>query len=300
MASLRQRISFLRRVEGSYLWLLILKKLGKKQGRRRHGDRFFCIPFDAPGGIQLMRDGENWMVPILRALLPRVSGTFVDAGANVGQTLLQLRAVDEERPWIGFEPAPSACATIRALIEANQIRNTKLIEAGLSDRAESAVLYGVSGTDGSATMLADYHGPNHPHQSVQTKVQVLDGSTLTDGELGDQVALVKIDVEGMELEVVRGLSKVLERDRPVIICEILPAPEDGTPRVADQRARQQELQGVLRQLRYRLVQIGVHGKFVDVELLDNGPNRHAGNYVILPEERFDELRPLLHEVSWLR
>ncbi|MBZ0136428.1 MAG: FkbM family methyltransferase [Planctomycetes bacterium] len=293
MPSIRERIAFLRRAGVGYAWLLLLRRLGKKRARRLHGDRRFLVPLDTAGGIQLMRKGEVWMVPLLRAVLPVTSGSFIDAGASVGQTLLQLRAADEERPWIGFEPSAQPCETIRALVKLNGLRNTRLFESGLSDRHGDAVLHGISSTDGSASMIRDYHGSSHPSQNMTFNVTLTDGATLTDEQLEAPVGVVKIDVEGMELEVIRGLRGVIERDRPLLVCEILPMPDEGTERTRRLLARQQDLMALLCDLRYRLVHIGMVGGYTDVEAPRNDVDRHAGNYLLIPAERYGQIRKLL-------
>lgn len=288
MPTLRQRVSYLVRADRTYLWYLLLRKLGKRRLKQEHAGSRLLVPLGVPGGVQLAYMAGRLDYAFLRALLAIAPGSFVDVGANVGLTLCWLKLLEPGRPWIGFEPSPTACACIREVIRLNDFRNTRLIEAGLSDRAGRFTLHAASGTDSSATMLEVARTAEQDHAR---EVEVLDGATLADGELRERAGVVKIDVEGMELEVVRGLRAVLNRDRPPLLLEILPVPDDGTERAHKLRARQGELLAELRALDYRLAQ-SLGGVVRDVQ----SPSNEAGapyDYLAIPSERHAEIHAAL-------
>src|SRR5690348_13368483 len=60
------------------------------------------------GGIQC-EESEPWFLQLLTLLLPYNKGSFVDVGANLGQTMIKVKALDSARKYIGFEPNPT-CA----------------------------------------------------------------------------------------------------------------------------------------------------------------------------------------------
>jgi FkbM family methyltransferase len=277
MPSLRQRIAFWWRLPGGYRWHMLLRKLGKRSARIERNGKPFIAPLDASAGVALIYPVEKWMAPLLKRLLPLAPGTFVDVGANIGQTLLWLRSVDEQRPWIGFEPSPEACKAARRLIEINRFQNTTLIEAGLSDRAGSATLHAGGGTDSSATMRTP-----GPQQDVQTTVKLLNGADLADKELAQPVGILKVDVEGMELEVIRGLRAVIQRDRPLIIFETLPAAN------AESRDRQQALASELKSQGYRLAHVGLDARLHEVDAPQAADTSDC-NFLAVPAQRFDEV-----------
>ena len=292
MPSLFKRVAFLWRAPRWYSWHLLLRKLGVRRVQTERDGKTFVVPLSSPGGVQLVRPFESWWGPLLRQLLPATTGTFVDVGANVGQTLLWLRSVDEDRPWLGFEPSENSCRTVRALIECNSFRNTELIEAGLSDAAGSGVLYAGGGTDSSATMIRDFSGKLASQQELAMQVRLLCAAELMDQQFAAQVGIVKIDVEGMELEVLRGLKPVFERDRPILIVEVIPTPDDGSERSRRMLQRQEDLTSYVHSMRYRLAQIHPDARLMDVDAPRNDVGLEWSNYCAIPNERYEEIRAL--------
>ncbi len=87
----------------------------------------FRIPIIRGIGDQNAFMTEMWMVEVLKRLLPLKPGTFIDVGANIGQTLLKLRAVSQSTPYLGFEPNPACAAYMQELILANNFEQTLMI-----------------------------------------------------------------------------------------------------------------------------------------------------------------------------
>ena len=63
------------------------------------------------------------------------SGTFIDVGVNVGQTLLKVKVLDRGRAYVGFETNPRCCQYVEELIRVNRFTDCTLVPAGLSDRS---------------------------------------------------------------------------------------------------------------------------------------------------------------------
>lgn len=278
MASLRQRIAYLWGLPNGYRWYLLMRKLGMKRARTQRNGKTFFAPLDTPGGVALIYPVEKWMAPLLQRLLPLAPGTFVDVGANVGQTLLWLRSVDEQRPWIGFEPAPASCESIRGLIRHNDFQNTTLIPAGLSDQAGTGTLHAGGSTDSSATIRGA-----GVQQDLSIEVKLLHGANLLASELSAPVGILKVDVEGMELEVIRGLKPLLQRDQPLIIFEVLPC---SSPADLD---RGQTLTAELKSLNYRLAQIRPDASLHEVDAPLPDADLASCNYLAAPGVRFSQL-----------
>jgi FkbM family methyltransferase len=93
----------------------------------------------------------------------------------------------------------------------------------------------------------------------------------------DRVDIVKLDVEGGELEVLEGASMVLAKFRPVFICEVL----DATTQAWGYDAREIVLK--FQRHDFRLFEIQLDGCIVPHEIKDHYPD--VRNYLAVPEER---------------
>lgn len=150
----------------------------------------------------------------IAALLPALLGadsSYVDVGTNRGQLLAQALRVAPGGRHIAFEPIPALAAQLRRELPQVQTRQLALSSrAGTAEFCHFTTMDGWSGLRRSP-VVSDERG--HP-QYIEVELSTLDA------ELdGWEPRLVKIDVEGAELEVVRGGRELLARCRPNVIFE---------------------------------------------------------------------------------
>jgi hypothetical protein len=70
---------------------------------------------------------------------------------------------------------------------------------------------------------------------------------------------MKIDVEGGELDVLNGFRRTVQRDRPLIVCEVLPVYDPTSPIGAFRLERQGRLESLFEELDYDIARVGAHG-----------------------------------------
>lgn len=131
---------------------------------------------------------------------------FVDVGANVGiYSLIAGRRVGPAGKVIAFEPMPSTSEALRVTIAVNGI--SRLVEAheyALGSEEGSATLF-IAPTSGHNSLLPSEDA------SVRTQpVRIRRGDRILGRQ---QPRLIKIDVEGWELDVIDGLAETLDRSR---------------------------------------------------------------------------------------
>jgi FkbM family methyltransferase len=148
-----------------------------------------------------------------RALLRRTLRTgssCIDVGAHRGSFLRQyVEFAPHARHW-AFEPIPTLAAQLR-----REFGTAEIHECALSDHDGHATFQYVPELPAwSGLQLQPYPRATSP-QPVTVAVRRLDGIIPED----IAVAFMKIDVEGGELEVLRGAEAVLLRCRPTILFE---------------------------------------------------------------------------------
>ncbi len=156
-------------------------------------------------------------VRFIRSYL-RTGDTAVDVGAQIGYlTLVMATAADRTTAVISFEPESSNIARFNANMELNGVTNVTLIEKAVSEHEGMLKLY-LSADENAGTHSTVFVEGNVSERFVEIPATTLDAAI---GALGqDHVDLVKIDVEGGEIDVIKGAERVLEHHRPVVIAEL--------------------------------------------------------------------------------
>jgi hypothetical protein len=95
-----------------------------------------------------------------------------------------------------------------------------------------------------------------------------------------KVGLIKIDVEGGELEVLRGLKDIILANQPSIIIEILPVYSSEN---IERLSRQKLLQEFIKNLNYEIFRInesnGTYFKIIEIEVHSD---LRLSNYLLKP------------------
>jgi FkbM family methyltransferase len=189
---------------------------------------------------------EPWMGSLLKKILPLKEGEFVDVGANAGQTLLRYKSLCPKGVYVGFEPNYYAAAYVQDIIDLNGWRESIVVPAGIGDRNVISPLLLANPSDLCATLVPQAQDPGPPAQSRRVLILAAEEAfALADVQ---DPAIIKIDVEGFEAEVLRGLAPVLRRAQPVVICEVLGSGDKETL-----RARNATIEDTLRDSGYSIL-----------------------------------------------
>ncbi|EAR52123.1 hypothetical protein OG2516_18700 [Oceanicola granulosus HTCC2516] len=143
-----------------------------------------------------------------------VAGTAVlDVGANVGNHSIGLAAYTDCQIY-SFEPNRSLAEAIRQSAELNGFADrVHVVQAGAGRRRSWATLL-----EGSPENIGRWQlelGAEQGHAGVD-RIEIV---TLDSVAYDLPVSVIKIDVEGMETQVLHGAAKLIARDRPAIYCE---------------------------------------------------------------------------------
>lgn len=142
----------------------------------------------------------------------RPGDTFVDVGANFGYfSILASGLVQEPGKVMAFECNPNVASLLKENIQLNGCKNIMLYEHALGDQ-EGNINFFLSSADTGHGSL------DQAKNSRQISVQI---HKYDDLNLECQVRLIKIDVEGAEYRVLKGMKNLLSSpSRPYVICEM--------------------------------------------------------------------------------
>jgi FkbM family methyltransferase len=139
--------------------------------------------------------------------------TFVDAGANLGiYTIAAARVVGPQGRVVAVEPTPTTAEMLRQNVRLNGLWETGVVEV------HECAVGAAPGRARLATNRADSgHNSLFPESGATGHVDV-DVLPLDDLiPAGTRVDVVKIDVEGGELAVLRGMERVVAQNPGVVV-----------------------------------------------------------------------------------
>ena len=238
------------------------------------------VPLVAGLGWEHLRMREVWLFHFLQWALDQRAGAVVDVGVNVGQTLLKVKAAAPGRTYVGFEPNPHCLQYTQQLIQLNRFQHCTLVPVGLSDRNGLATMLLNPDADPSATLVEGFREPERYRRAMMVPVAVGDEvlPTVVDGP----IAAIKIDVEGGELDVLRGLVRTLESQRPVIVCEVLPVFDPASEIGHLRLSRQSAVRDLLRRFDYQMYRIHLDETTTEVDGFGVHGDLTLTNYVFVP------------------
>lgn len=264
----------------------ILPRLNFALGMNKASKRYIIPVVGGVGVEHFLGDTELWMDRLLRLLLPlgSESGIFVDVGVNIGQTLLKVRCLSERWDYIGFEPNPSCLSYVHKLTKVNQLSSVRIFPCALAERYDMGTLhlFTDSSVDASASVVPNFR----PNVAASFPVFVIDADRLAAFST-DSVAVIKIDVEGAELGVLKGFEKIIKRDSPFIICEILPVySAEGGPRLR----RQTEMERLLHRLGYMKFLVTKDGGLLLRQEIGIHSDPKNCNYLFVPAAVYEDVK----------
>jgi FkbM family methyltransferase len=177
--------------------------------------------FDISGEDNYLYDtGEEFepdTVSLLRLLCDQDS-RVLDIGANIGMTAIALAQLCPRGQIAAIEPVPRTFQYLRQNVSRARARNLKLFNFALG-RVEGPVLMQGHPSNFACSFVADnYTIPATDHFARQVSVKRLDNIF---SELSlDRLDLMKVDVEGFELEVFAGAREILHTYKPIVVLEM--------------------------------------------------------------------------------
>lgn len=236
------------------------------------GKQRLRVPIHDEAGLQLLHWKSGWHTVIYQQALNHRSGAFLDVGINVGQTLVDYISLGIQTPqYYGFEPNPHAIAYVYRFLELNQLTGYHAIPIGLSSSTQIIQLQMLQsrssyssdariGFGKSTEPLRNIFIPCYQFDSIRSSLQI------------PRISVLKVDVEGVELEVLRGMLASLEADRPLITCEVLHRDVDRYSET-QYKTTIDALRDLLHSLSYAMYYVCKHDESFTLRKIDRFPEK---------------------------
>ncbi len=146
---------------------------------------------------------------------------FIDIGANIGvYTLLAAKKVTSSGSVFSFEPEPILYSKLKMNVALNQFDHVICINTALSNKSgEFDFFVSDRRTDDGGHSLVYCEGMYQ--EKIKVIVQTFDEAINRYGITRERIKLIKIDMEGNEINTIDGMRKFLMSGyRPAIICEV--------------------------------------------------------------------------------
>jgi FkbM family methyltransferase len=221
-----------------------------------HLPRVGIVRLDTPVGPIRMWSGDDWLTsrmwwrgfggyegetarPFVR--LAAEARAVLDIGAYTGFYSLLATSANRDARVFAFEPNPLLTARVGRNVSFNPDLTVTILPYAVSDRRGVAEFHlGNPGLALSSSLREEFRGM---YRTIDVPTVDIDSFCAEWGV--DHVDLVKIDVEGSEPEVIAGMERVVDRDRPTIFMEVM----------TEREPRYIALAASLRERGYRLFQL---------------------------------------------
>lgn len=178
----------------------------------------------------------------------------IDVGANIGMWSVMLAKANTGTRVFSFEPNPAVYQRLVANLRANQCQNVVALNQAASESVGELVFY----CDPIAPDMSRAIAPSEDVRSIPPENLRRVPTATLDGVCAEQnierIALLKIDVEGHELSVLKGARRLFSEQRvEALVIEICPA------NLAHAGVRPVELWDYLQSVGYQFHQLNEDG-----------------------------------------
>ena len=163
-------------------------------------------------------------VKFIRSTL-KPGAACIDVGAQIGYiTLVMASSQDRNVSVLSFEPEDANYAHLQRNLELNDLKNVTTVQKAVSSEPGSIKLY-LSADENAGTHSTVFVEGNVSEKFIEIPCTTLDDEISSRGM--QRLDLIKIDVEGAEIDVIRGATNTLKSLKPTIIAELSDALQEA-------------------------------------------------------------------------
>ena len=193
---------------------------------------------------------------------------FIDLGANIGLfSLVASSIISDTGKVYAFEPYSENFVRLTHHLQLNQCTNVIAEQSAVSDQAGAIDLKGDRSSNNKG-MISQYNKTF----TVTETVPCLTLDKYYNDKIKTSVKCIKLDIEGGELNAIRGMAGILKMHNPILLIEV----NDELLKMAGYSAA--ELERELSLFNYSKYYLDKDGRLISSRLEDD----HSFNYVFVP------------------
>ena len=147
------------------------------------------------------------------AELEKEDPTIIDLGAYIGDTVIYFKKLYPKARIVAVEPLPENLELLRKNVEENQLEEVEIVEGVVAGREGEMEIFTDENENGWTSMTGIHNGGwGGQQKSKKLKVK----SFILDNLIDKKIDLIKMDVEGMEDQIVRSCRKINMINRLII------------------------------------------------------------------------------------
>jgi FkbM family methyltransferase len=195
---------------------------------------------------------EPEVTPIFYKLAERAN-VVIDVGAHFGFFTILAALANPDAKVIAMEPLQRVFERLKQNVELNGLANVECQRVAASSTEGVAEFYFPDeNAPVSSSLRSDFLVATIPHDKLlKVEVPVVTLDRIAEERELSNIDLIKLDTERTEHEVLAGSSRILERFRPDIICEVWP-----------DAANTETLEAILKPLGYNFYHLLPEGPFL--------------------------------------
>lgn len=152
---------------------------------------------------------ENGVLDFLQKNL-NANDTFIDVGANIGLMSIYVSKLPQKVTTHAFEANPNTFEILKRNVQLNDSEEIVLHEIALGEKEGEGIIYEDQAQNrGGASLILDEQNTTN----FKVAIKPLDSFQLNP-------KIIKIDVEGYELFVLKGAVETIKKYQPILIFEV--------------------------------------------------------------------------------
>ncbi len=152
-------------------------------------------------------NGEFTVLSKLAQLEPKL---IFDVGANVGDYALMVKQTNPKATVFSFEPVESTFRELQKNVLERSLSDVITVNKGLYKENKSIIINIYPGHEHAS--IHDLKGVSYS-KTGQKAIEVVTGDSFLEESEWDFIDLLKLDIEGAEMDALKGFEKTLEKKR---------------------------------------------------------------------------------------